>query len=514
MTAQASQAGPGSAGTARTAPAGTPARGAALARALVSSTWFWPAAATAAICSWRMGRISLWWDELTTYDVAGRGFSQILRTIRAMDGVHGVYYLFMHVWMLAFGTGAVALRLPGVLAATGAAVAVALTAKHLDGHRAGVAAGLVFALIPAVARYSTEVRSYALAMFAAALSTLLLLRALEKPAARRWTWYALALATAGLLNLIALTVAAGHLAAVLIHARAGGKRAPVARFAAAVSGAIVLCLPVIYLGHRQAARQIGRVPEPTLSQFASMWPQIVCSTAGCVLLLLLLASAWGRRPRRIPALVSAVAVLPVPVVWAASFGGESYFYFARYLLFAVPGLAVAAGLGAARIRGIRTLAAVVAVLAIAVSGDQLRMHGTFAHFWFNYPGDSVPGEDYRSAAAFVAAGYRPGDGASFPGRTDLTEGVGYYLPPAMRMRDILVAETSAQVDDEFPVACPDLRACAEAGPDRVWLFVPGAAASPWAALPAAYGEALQTVYHQGLIHHVKGITVVLLLRDP
>ncbi len=73
--------------------------------------------------------------------------------------MHGAYYVLLHLWISVFGTSLTVLRLPGVLGMVGAAVCVSLTGERLFGRFEGLTAGLVFALIPAVARYATEVRS-------------------------------------------------------------------------------------------------------------------------------------------------------------------------------------------------------------------------------------------------------------------------------------------------------------------------------------------------------------------
>src|SRR6185312_2573237 len=57
--------------------------------------------------------------------------------------------------------------------------------SRLAGARAGLVAGLVFALVPSVSRFAQEVRFYALATLVATLATLLLLRALDRPSALR-----------------------------------------------------------------------------------------------------------------------------------------------------------------------------------------------------------------------------------------------------------------------------------------------------------------------------------------
>ncbi len=186
---------------------------------MITSVWLGPAVLAALVCGYRIDSIGLWWDELTTYDVSRRSVSQILHTLGRSDAVHGADYLFMHFWMAAFGTSLISLRMPDLLASIGTAVVTALTAKRLAGPRAGLVAGLVIALMPSVAKYATEVRSYPIVVLAAAASTLLLVRALERPGgAGRWAGYAAALMVAGLFNVLALTILAGHAVGVAVYA--------------------------------------------------------------------------------------------------------------------------------------------------------------------------------------------------------------------------------------------------------------------------------------------------------
>ena len=93
-----------------------------------------------------------------------------------------------------------------------AAACVILAARRLGGARAGLLAGLVFALVPSVSRFAQEIRSYALEVLVATLATVLLLRCLDQPAVRRWAAYGACLAALGYLDLVALAVVTGHAA--------------------------------------------------------------------------------------------------------------------------------------------------------------------------------------------------------------------------------------------------------------------------------------------------------------
>jgi mannosyltransferase len=110
-----------------------------------------------------------------------------------VDAEHGAYYLLM--WPIVhgaaallgspivdtFGTAEVVLRLPSLLVMTAAAAGVAALGRRLHSPRAGLLAGLVFAVLPEVSRYAQEGRSYAFVLACAVLASYLLVRALDEP---------------------------------------------------------------------------------------------------------------------------------------------------------------------------------------------------------------------------------------------------------------------------------------------------------------------------------------------
>jgi len=114
-----------------------------------------------------------------------------------IDAVLGIYYFGLHLWMAVFGDSATAMRLPSVIAMAAAAAVVSLIGRRLGGGVAGLASGLIFAVIPSVSRYAQEARPYAFATFFAALATLMFLRAMERPRWSNWIIYAVVLAAAG-----------------------------------------------------------------------------------------------------------------------------------------------------------------------------------------------------------------------------------------------------------------------------------------------------------------------------
>jgi mannosyltransferase len=104
-----------------------------------------PVLLTAALGLCRASSIVLWWDELSTLDVARRSAGGILATAHNVDAMHAFHYLFMHLWIGLFGSSPLTLRPTSVLA-----------------------------LIPGVARYACEARSYGFVVLGSAAALLLL----------------------------------------------------------------------------------------------------------------------------------------------------------------------------------------------------------------------------------------------------------------------------------------------------------------------------------------------------
>ncbi len=188
-----------------------PARASSRRPRIALLTWGAPVVVTAALGLFEVGVPQLWRDELASWSAASRTLPQLWAMLHNIDAVLGLYYFGLHLWMAVFGQSATAMRLPSVIAMAAAAGAVALIGRRLGGGAAGLASGLVFALIPSVSRYAQEARPYAFATLFAALATLQFLRAMERPRWSQWAIYSVLLAAAGAANLIALAAAAGPL---------------------------------------------------------------------------------------------------------------------------------------------------------------------------------------------------------------------------------------------------------------------------------------------------------------
>jgi hypothetical protein len=312
--------------------------------------WAWPALLTLVFGFYQVGRPELWRDELASWSFASRSVPELIAAARHTGATQFAYYLLLHVWISAFGDSADVMRAPSVLAMAAAAACVALVGRRLAGPRAGLISGLVFALVPSVSRFAQEVRFYAFAVLAVTLATLLLLRALDRPSPPRWLGYAASLALVGYIDVVALSVVAGHIAGAVLRCWYDRDNRQL-WFLAAVAGGMAACVPAVLAGVTQAKSQITWIARPglDLTDFAFFGRNLFYSTSVAAALIMVAVLAWAVAWRE-AAFMTALAIGPVAVVWLISQGSYSYF-FPRYLLFTVAAWAVLAGIGLAGLPG-------------------------------------------------------------------------------------------------------------------------------------------------------------------
>ncbi len=352
-----------------------------------------PAAVTLLMVVWGLRTPSYWRDEAATLDAEARPVSALVRMLAHVDAVHGAYYLLVWPIVHVFGTGEVVLRLPSALAAAAAAAGIAALGRRLHSPRAGVLAGLVFAVLPQVSRYGQEGRPYAFALLGAVLASYLLTRFAEGPGWR--AGYGCAVALLGLLNLFGLLLLAGH--AIFVLARC---RTLVRRWLAAALLGCLPAVPIAVLAWRQRD-QLGWLTAPDATAPGDFVVWLAGSTGSAVLASVLVGlglrsrtsgtATWLALPWLIvpPVLLLAAAKLAVPV------------YVPRYLAFCLPALALPVGIALA---GIAVAPRAIALLLIAGLGlpTQIAQRRENGH-----------GDDIRTAATVIATHSRPGDGVLY-----------------------------------------------------------------------------------------------------
>jgi mannosyltransferase len=392
-------------------------------------------------------------DEVATRWAALLSLRELAHLVNNVDAVHGLYYLLMHCWV-AVGSSPGALRVPSVVAMTGAAALVAILARRLTGSGwAALFAGLVVALTPDISYYAQTARSYALVYACVAGATLVLVRALAAEAAgepgprivRWWIGYGVLVTLGGYLNEMSLLVLAAHGVTVLA-ARYG--RQAIRHFAVAGGIGALLVTPLILISIREHAA-VNWITRPGLGDlkilfhdyFGATWIVPALLLACAVLAVLPSRSSWrwlrgaARTGRGTAGAAGAASALPwwrSGGVSLASVGAPllvlpallliveslvlSPLYVDRYVLYGQAGAALLAGTGMWRIgRWLRRAVgwrALVVVPGVAICACTLVLQLGAQHR-ARSPASRL--YDFGAPSVYVGARERPGDGVLFFG---------------------------------------------------------------------------------------------------
>jgi mannosyltransferase len=400
-----------------------------------------PPAVTCAIMLTGVTVPSYWRDEAATLAAVRRPFGDMVAMLGNVDAVHGAYYMLIWVIARLFGTGELALRLPSVIAMTVAAFFVAALGRRLVSPQAGLAAGLLFAVVPDISLYGQDARSYAMVTATATIASYLLVRALGAPHGRQrrwWAGYAISLAALGILNIFGLLLLAGHAVTMAVRMlRPAGdqsRRALALRWACAATAAVVVTSPLIASGWFQRG-QLSWLTAPGYAGLASVTkligPPIMSLAVVAVLIAGVVVSALrrpapgspGRRLRSWSALTALCApwlVLPPAILLIGSAISPVYNF--RYILFCVPAAALLGGAGLAALGRVGGTAALIVVAVLSLNSQVS----------FRLPGGH--GDDIRQADQIVAAASKPGDVVLYT--NDNAESFGAYPYGLSGLRNI------------------------------------------------------------------------------
>ncbi len=431
---------------------------------------------TLLVTGWRAQVPSFWRDEGATLSAVHRGFPELLSLLGRMDAVHGAYYLLMWPEVRLFGSSAAALRLPSAVAMAATAGLVTALGRRLVSLRAGLAAGLVFAAVPAVSWFGQDARPFAMVAAASAAASYCLARLLEAGRPRRWaTWYAVSLVALGLANLFGLLLVAAHAITVTAVGRSGPSRR---YWVAAVAAAAGLLTPLGALAWTQRG-QVGWVRTPLLGAVTSTERLIgspgPCLAVAVILAAGLLASALRGRarlrtdwPARLPAFCVPWLLVPPALLIAVSWAQPVYTF--RYVVFCIPAAALLTGAGLAAAGRVTGVAGLALIVILGLPG-QFGERGPAGHL-----------DDIRGMDRVLAVQALPGDAVIYPQGPGMRSFAAAYPYGLARLRDVMIsASPAASRTISGTDAAPPVIRGRLAHVTRVWV---AEANKPWPGPPA------------------------------
>ena len=367
---------------------------------------------------------SLWRDEVDALLFATRPLGQFVEMFRQPGKNGPLFFLALRPWLAVAGHSEFALRFPAVFFGALSVPLLYILADRLAGRKVALLAALLMATAPYGVWYGQEAKMYALlsALIPAALLAITQIARGPTRRARALGWIALYVLTSlsfytHLLAALALPVQAVWLLIL-----------PETRFAVRARHAavyfLVLALPYtpflrwapamwtssFQTGHPFAP--LGDIVQVLAGAFsrgvlgvhpASLLPYMVALVAGLILWPLSKRTMARPGARHLPArsrvviLLAAWLALPPLLIYLVSLGMP--IFTDRYLIWAMPAFLTLLACG------IAALLAEWRPLGIAVGAAILALNGWSVYLQATQPIKA----DFRAAAAYVAARWRPGD---------------------------------------------------------------------------------------------------------
>lgn len=131
-----------------------------------------------------LGRKGLWYDEITSVQLAEQSWHTVWRSVTTYEMNMGLYNIILWAWLRTGGGDGYA-RLPSVAFAVASVPLVWLSARRLFGARVAHTAALLLAVSGFFVEYAQEARAYSLLLLAVAVSMYAVVRIIETPA-QRW----------------------------------------------------------------------------------------------------------------------------------------------------------------------------------------------------------------------------------------------------------------------------------------------------------------------------------------
>ena len=411
-------------------------------------------------------------DDSTSVFIAHLDASRFWTALSTSEANGSLFYLLLRFWK-GFGTDEVTLRLlPAAFAIATVPLLYSLTRRLFD-VRYAVITSAVLATNLLFLTYTRTVRSYSLAMFLATLASYLFVRNLDRGTTRGWLAYAVVSALGTYAHFFMGLVVVSHVLTLLRFR----ERVDWLRVASAGLLLAVLVSPIAAFILFQDVGQVDWIPEPTWDLVGFNLYQLLGagSALGVGAVAILAALGAIRSIVRLPDGESAQAHLlaltwcVIPIGGAIVISFIKPLFLARYLLVALPPLAMLVAIGALSMGRLWRPIAVAAIVAVAATSVVQHREDPGGAYW-----------DEKAALVLDRAG--PRDALVFYAPTELRP-FGYYAgyfddsatdtgPPSIYPSRLWLGFSRSRFNPDFERLAESVR-----NYDRIW-FVTGANHDP------------------------------------
>ena len=438
-----------------------------------------PVVVVLALAGYHLGRQPYWLDEALTVAFVTQPWNQMLAIVFGREANMAGYYLPLSAWVQLGSTNESWVRLPSLLAAAGAAGLLVVLGRLLFDLQVGFIAGLLLACNPMLLTYARDARSYGLVTLAAVVTTLALVRALQRPSAVRWiVWGVLAGLGLWLQFMFALLVIAHGVIVI-------GRRHSVSVRSALV-GLVPLALIAAPIGVLAATHVSGQTDWVAPFSLSTATGELTTLAGGTILAVAIaLAVLVIVRRWRDPSVTLILTWLVVPVAILLAVSVLKPLLISRWVIVVIPAASL-----------------VLAVAAVALGRRVPILVGiiTFALVLAAMPGVAVlhtaQRDDWRAAAAWLVDKAEPGDQIVFIGQRRLH---------GQSVLDVYLRRSGA----------PDLVYVSRSEPDliptgRTWVVLNHA---PWAWTKPVL-DRLEVTGGRRARGQFRGVDVYLYVPDP
>ena len=300
-----------------------------------------------------LGHQSLWGDETATLAILHGSLGSVLDAVRANESTPPLYYYLAWFWVHVFGFSEAGVRSLSAVFGTATIVVLAVAARRLAGPRAGAAAAWFAATQPLLFWYSQEARAYSMFVLLSSLSLAGMLALRSRPGPGKLVgWTAVSVAAAATHYFAGFLVVA-ELGALFVWPGRLRRRA----LAVPAVAFIAASVPLALLAHGQYANSSFIRSQSWIRATAAAAGQLVVGygvdpvMVGCaaisgtgLAICVWLLTCRPQAGRELVPLAVAVALAIAGPVLVAAFGSQ--LIDARNLLYALPAIALLAGVGA------------------------------------------------------------------------------------------------------------------------------------------------------------------------